>query len=86
MHLDLPEPHGRVPVRVAGGAADLTFRRPVGVPVRLAVAGGSTRLTIGERRSATARPRYVFTDPGSAEGEDRYDIPVAGGTDALTLV
>ncbi|GAA1587238.1 hypothetical protein GCM10009678_82160 [Actinomadura kijaniata] len=86
VHLDLPEPHGRVPVRVAGGAVDLTFRRPAGVPVRLAVTGGSTRLTIGGRRFATARPRYVFTDPGFEEGGDRYDILVAGGTDALTLV
>ncbi|MGK5555574.1 hypothetical protein ACSNOI_28545 [Actinomadura kijaniata] len=86
VHLDLPEPHGRVPVRVAGGAADLTIRRPAGVPVRLAVTGGSTRLAIGERRFATAQPGYVFTDPGFAEDGDRYDILVAGGADALTLV
>ncbi|GAA3237661.1 hypothetical protein [Nonomuraea helvata] len=85
VHVDLPEPHGRVPVRVAGGAADLTFRRPAGVPVRLAVAGGSTRLTIGEQQFASAKPKYVFTDPGFEESEDRYDILIAGGTDALTL-
>ncbi|WP_433352205.1 hypothetical protein ACQP25_03925 [Microtetraspora malaysiensis] len=86
VHVDLPEPHGRVPVRVAGGAADLTFRRPAGVPVRLAVAGGSTRLTVGGQHFATAPPKYVFTDPGLEESEDRYDILIAGGTDALTLV
>ncbi|MFI7443414.1 hypothetical protein [Nonomuraea indica] len=85
VRVNLPGPRGTVPVRVAGGAADLTFRRPAGVPVRLAVTGGSTRLTIGEQHFATARPQYVHTDPGFEEGEDGYDILVAGGTDALTL-
>ncbi|MFF3672038.1 hypothetical protein [Microtetraspora malaysiensis] len=86
VHVNLPEPHGSVPVRVAGGAADLTFRRPAGVPVRLAVAGGSARLAIGEQQFATAQPNYVFTDSRFEESEDRYDILITGGTEALTLV
>ncbi|MFF5210473.1 hypothetical protein [Streptosporangium sp. NPDC000396] len=85
VRVDLPAPCGTVAIRIAGGVSQVAFHRPSGVPVRLAVIGGGTRLRLGERTLDTVPRGTTLTDPGFDEVVDRYDIWVSGGTDRLTV-
>ncbi|NRQ33648.1 hypothetical protein HII36_17585 [Nonomuraea sp. NN258] len=85
VRVDLPAPAGELVIHLAGGVSLSDFRRRPGVPARLTVVGGSTRLRLGERAVVAAPPGTVLTDPGFDEAADRYDIRVSGGADRLTV-
>lgn len=80
----LPPPFGTVPVAVSGGVNDITFERPRGVPVRVAVRGGAARLAIDDLRLSAA-DQTGWQTPGYEESPDRYDITFKGGANKLTI-
>ncbi len=69
----LPRPRGDVPVRVEGGAAQLTFVVPPGVEARVAVSGLVT----------TSGPSET---PGYGAARDRVTVHVTGGAAAVRVV
>jgi DNA-binding MarR family transcriptional regulator len=77
--LELPPPRARVPVRLAGRASQLTIRRPAGVPVRLEIHGGASRVDVdGQRLGAVGGDAVLESADGAKQG-GRYDIVVSGG-------
>lgn len=84
VHATLPPPLGTVEVAVSGGVNDITFERPRGVPVRVAVRGGASRLAIDDLR-LTAADQTGWQTPGYDESPDRYDIAFTGGANHLTI-
>ncbi len=80
----LPRPEGTVPVKISGGASNVTISRPRGVPVRVYVHPGGKNLRLdGERFSETESKRWESAGYGRAK--DRYEIEVAFGAKDLVV-
>ncbi len=84
VRLRLGRPQGTVPVVIGGGARQVIVFRPADVMVRVATQGDVGRVIVDAGRplgplsgSTTVEP------PGYALAEDRYDITVAGGCEAV---
>jgi hypothetical protein len=69
----LPRPRGEVPIRVEGGAAQLTFEIPAGVEARVATRG----------LVATSGPSQTA---GWATAPDRVTVDVTGGIASVRVV
>jgi hypothetical protein len=69
----LPRPHGDVPIRVEGGAAQMTFQVPPGVEARVSTTGLLT---------TSGRPET----PGYAAAADRVTVSVTGGIAAVRVI
>jgi hypothetical protein len=82
--LALPRPSGTVPMRIRGGASEVSVRRPSGVPVRVIAHGGFRRLQVdGKSIEATNEKEIQSTDYDGAV--DRYDLELADGADRFVL-
>jgi len=82
----LSRPAGTVPLRIRGGASRVTIRRPAGVPVRVRVSGGLSRLTLDGRRLASSGAGSVRDTPGYETAIDRYELSVEGGASRITVL
>jgi hypothetical protein len=83
--LRLPQPNGLVPIRVSGGVSHLTLRRPGGVPARVHIGGGASKLELDTQYlGAIGGPVRLETSgyPGST---DRYDLEIGGGASTVTI-
>jgi hypothetical protein len=69
----LPRPRGDVPIRVEGGAAQLTFLVPAGVEARVSTSGLLT---------TSGRPET----PGYVAATDRVTVSVTGGIAAVRVI
>jgi DNA-binding MarR family transcriptional regulator len=85
LDLAVGPPHGRVPVRVTGGASKLRIVRPAGVAVRVGITGGVGRIEVDGRRLAAAGGATTLESPGAANATDRYDVEIVGGAGRLTV-
>jgi AcrR family transcriptional regulator len=83
--LRLGRPRGEVGVRIGGGVRKLTIQRPAGVPIRILVGGGATRLVLDDLRLGAVGGQTRWESPGYATAEDRYDVEVGGGASGLTI-
>jgi len=81
----LPRPRGTVLIRIAGGASNVSLRRPQDVAARVAVRGGVSQLTFDTQHLGAAGGGATFEAPTYETAEDRYDIEVLGGASALTV-
>lgn len=84
MRLELGTPSGAIPVRLSGGANELRIERPADVPVRLRVRGGASHVQLDEQRLGSASDVTMET-PGASQGEDRFEVEVAGGANKVTV-
>jgi hypothetical protein len=73
LRIVLPKPHGEVPIRVEGGAAQFTFEIPAGVEARVTTTGLVT--TSGNNQT-----------PGYATATDRVTVAVTGGAAAVRVI
>jgi DNA-binding MarR family transcriptional regulator len=86
IRVELPEPTGTVPVRIAGGASGVTVRRPAGVAARVHLKGWATHLTFDDQIvDATMGSDARLQSPGYDDAPRRYDIEVSGSASAITL-
>jgi DNA-binding MarR family transcriptional regulator len=83
--LTLPPPSQSVPLRVLGGAAGLTVRRPKGVAVRVRVNGGASGLALDEQSLGAVGGETSLQSPDYEHAAHRYDIEVSGGVSGLTI-
>lgn len=83
--LHLPRPTGSVPVRVSGGASKVALRRPGGVPARLVVGGGASKLELDDQfLGAVGGPIRLETADYSVAA-DRYEIEIGGGASKISV-
>jgi hypothetical protein len=85
VEVTLPSPSGTVPVRVLGGASNVTIRRPEGVAARLHVGGGSTNLNFDEERFGAVGGEVDLRSPDYDGAAYRYEIAITGGANNLSI-
>jgi DNA-binding MarR family transcriptional regulator len=83
--LDLPAPSGNVPVRLAGVASSVRFRRPASTPSAITVDGGVAQLRLDGRREANVGGRRRFQSDRFAAAPNRYEFEVLGGASDITI-
>jgi hypothetical protein len=81
----LPEPHGMVSVRVAGGASNVAFHRPPGTAARVRVGGGVSKLTFDDQRLGAIGGETSLGSAGSERAPQRYELEIGGGASELTI-
>ena len=81
----LSRPVGTVALRIRGGASRVTIRRPAGVPVRVRVSGGLSRLTLDAQRLASSGAGTVRDSLGYEAAVGRYELSVEGGASRITV-
>ena len=83
--VQLPRPLGTVPVRILGGASNVTIHRPEGVAARAHVGGGATNLTFDEKHFGAIGGDVNVQSRDYDAVANRYDIEVTGGANNMTL-
>jgi DNA-binding MarR family transcriptional regulator len=81
----LARPVGTVPLRIRGGASRVSIRRPAGVPVRVRVSGGLSRLTLDAQRLGSIGSGAVLDSAGYEAATDRYELGMEGGASRITV-
>ena len=86
LELLLPTPTRPVDVRIDGGASSVRIVRPRGVPVRLQVARGSSKLEFDDEWFGAVGGRVRLRSDGfdGADGA-RYEVMVGGGASRLSV-
>lgn len=85
VRVELPEPAGTVPVRIAGGASDVAIRRPAGIATRIQIKGWATHLTFDDQIYGVIGRDARLQSPGYDDALRRYDIELSGSASAVTL-
>ena len=80
----LPRPTGSVAVRIGGGASDIELIRPSGVPVRVHIGSGGSKLAVDDFRLDSGG-KTDWQSPEYAEAEGRYDIEIGAGASKVTI-
>jgi DNA-binding MarR family transcriptional regulator len=80
----LSRPVGTVPLRIRGGASRVTIRRPAGVPVRVRVTGGLSKLRLDGRQVGSVGGA-LLDSAGYDAAADRYELVVEGGASRITV-
>ena len=81
----LPKPTRPVAVRVGGGARSLRLLRPSGVPIRLHIGGGSSKLQFDEQAFGAIGGGVRLQSDAFEGTSASYDIRVVGGASRLTV-
>ncbi len=72
-------PSGTVTVRVRYGASDVVIARPAGVPVRVSIVGGASKISIDTLKLGSAAGEIRWESPDYGAARDRIDISFTGG-------
>lgn len=86
IQLELGTPHGQGAVRIVGGASTIRLERPAGVPIRLAVTGGSGQVAIDGTRLTQKDGHTSAESPGWNGTKNRYDVEIVGGSKSIEVV
>lgn len=86
VELTLPEPSGTVPVRIEGGASNVTIRRPKGVAASVVVGCGASELALDEQRLGAVGGEVRLESSGYVGATDRYAIVVGDGASRVSVV
>ncbi len=86
VRLRLPAPDGTVRVAVAGGASNVRFERPRGVPVALRIRGGASHVRFDDQRVRTASGDLELRSDDFTSAADRIEISFGGGASNLEVL
>ena len=86
LQLEMGTPHGQRGVRLLGGASTIRIERPVRVPVRLTVLGGSGMVELDGKQHGEKGGRSTTESPGWGAAADRYDVEIVGGSKSIEVV
>lgn len=85
IRLDLPTPTGRVPLRLAGGASEITVRRPAGVAARINFKGWADALVFDDQTFSVAGTISQLQSPGFDPTAPCYDIEITSYANRVTI-
>ena len=83
IRLDLPAPSGMVPIRISGGAPEITMRRPTDVPVRVHFKGWVSALLFDEQTFSGAGVR--LQSPDFDQTAPCYDIDITSYANTISI-
>jgi hypothetical protein len=81
----LPRPQRAVVIRIGGGAHDVQLVRPGGVPVRVRIGGGTSKLAIDDLTVGSAGGKTEWRSPDYDDAQARYDIEIGAGASEVTV-
>jgi DNA-binding HxlR family transcriptional regulator len=85
IRLDLPMPSGAVPVRISGGASDITVRRPAGVAARVHLKGWVSTFDFDNQMFSDVGNNVRLQSPAFDPTAPYYDIEVASSASMVTI-
>jgi hypothetical protein len=85
LEVRLPRPKAAVQVRIGAGASTVELIRPAGVPVRVRIGGGASKLAIDDFHVGAAGGKTDWRSPDYDLAEGRYDIEVGAGASKVTV-
>ena len=85
IELTLPTPDGTVPIDQRAGADHLVIHLPDGVGARVTVTSGAGSADVDGETTQGIGSGTVLTTDGFDEGDDHYEITVAGGLGSLSI-
>ncbi len=85
IRLELPVPSGVVPVRIGGGASEITVRRPAGVAARAHLKGWVSMFVFDDQTFSAVGNNVRLHSPGYDLTAPRYDIDVASSASMVTI-
>ncbi len=86
VELRLPRPTGSSIIRISGGASQLTLRRPAGVPARLQIGGGASKLELDAQYLGAVGGPVRLETPEYASAQERYDVEIGGGASQIRVI
>jgi len=78
----LPRPTGTVAIRIGAGASNVELTRPEGVPLRVRIGAGASKLTVDD---FTGTGKIAWRSPDYETAEGRYDIEIGAGASNVTI-
>jgi len=85
IRLELPTPSGVVPIRISGGASEVTVRRPAGVAARAHLKGWASQFVFDEQTFSAVGNDVRLQSHGFDPATPYYDIEVASSASQLTI-
>jgi len=85
VNLNLPAPTSTVPLRISGGASDVTIRHPASVPVRVQFTGWTSAISFQNELLSGVRNDLHLQSPGYEDTTERYDIEISGNASMVTV-
>ena len=86
IQVELGRPTGEVAVRIVGGARTIRLERAHGVPVRLAIHGDSSSVTLDGLKLGRQSGEPVIEPPDWTDSRDRIALEVVGGSKSIDIV
>lgn len=84
LSIQLPVPGGSVPIRLTGGASQLTVHRPAGACVSVRVRGGASNVTIDGHHIRSVGGDTRVQGQGDPAG-GCYELDISGGANQVTV-
>jgi DNA-binding HxlR family transcriptional regulator len=85
IQLELPVPFGAVPIRINGGASEITVRRPAGVDARVHLKGWASTFIFDDQVFSSVGNDVRQETPGYDRAARRYDIQVSSSVSMVTI-
>ena len=85
IRLDLPAPSGVVPIRISGGASEITIRRPADVSARVHFKGWVSELVFDDQTFSGAGNNVRLQSSGFDSTAPCYDIEVTSYANTVTI-
>ncbi len=86
IRLDLPTPTSLIPLRLSGGASEITVRRPVGVAVRVNFKGWADALAFDDQTFSVAGNISQLQSPGFDPTAPGFDIEITSYAKKVTIL
>lgn len=85
IRLELPVPSGVVPIRISGGASEISVRRPPGVATRAHLTGWVSTFIFDDQTFSDVGNDVRLQSPGYEASDQRYDIEVSSSASMVTI-
>jgi DNA-binding MarR family transcriptional regulator len=85
IRLELPRPSGVVPIRISGGASEITVRRPAGVAARVHLKGWVSTFVFDDQTFSDMGNNVRLQSSGFEPTAPHYDIEVTSSASMVTI-
>lgn len=85
IRLELPMPSGVIPIRISGGASDITVRRPAGVAAQAHLKGWVSAFVFDDQTFSYIGNDVRLQSSGFDPTAPYYDIEVASSASMVTI-
>lgn len=85
IRLELPAPSGVVPIRISGGASDITVRRPAGIAARVHLKGWASAFVFDDQTFSDVGNDVRLQSSGFDPTAPYYDIEVSSSASMVTI-